>query len=84
MTDQLRGRSQAIVAASVACRTERPAWRNLSVRVRALARDRTAASSMSGWARSESVRRGGSATPPRLARLPTRRAAALNHSLLEG
>ena len=58
--------SQATVAASVAWRTARPAWRSLSARVRADARERSAASSISGWARSERVGRCGSATRSRL------------------
>ena len=55
--------SQATVAASVAWRTARAAWRTLSARVRADARERSAASSSSGWARSERVTRCGSSTP---------------------
>ena len=61
--------SQAIVAASVAWRIVRAASRSRSARVRADSRERSAASSIRGCARSESVR-GGSATtvdasPPR-------------------
>ena len=53
--------SQAIVAASVDCRIMRAASRNRSARIRADSRERSAASSIRGCARSESVR-GGSAT----------------------
>ena len=55
--------SQAIVAASVACRIARAASRRRSARVRAETRERSAASSSSGWARSVRVRCG-SATAP--------------------
>ncbi len=53
--------SQATVAAIVDCRIVRAASRNRSARVRADSRERSAASSIRGCARSESVR-GGSAT----------------------
>ena len=58
---------------SSTCRIERAAWRNRSARVRADRRERSAASSSRGCARSESVR-GGSATPSMLAapRAPAR------------
>ncbi len=59
--------SQAMTAASVAWRIARAALRTRSARVRAETRERTAASSSSGCARSERVRCG-SATDRMLAR----------------
>src|SRR5829696_4538171 len=53
--------SHASVAASVACRIARAAWRSRSARMRADSRERSAASSIKGCARAESVR-GGSST----------------------